>query len=110
MALVTGEELAVALDLAYDPEDPDLVLDQVAEAADDIVAALLTDGAYELEPAPCKEAALSVGVELYQARTAAGGQPVSVDFTPGPYRLSVWLTKRVHALIWPYANVNGWVG
>lgn len=110
MALVTGEELAAALDLDYDVEDPDPVLDQVAEAADDIVAALLTDGAYELEPAPCKEAALAVAVEIFQARTASGGQAVSVDFTPGPYRLSVWLTRRIHALIWPYANVSGWVG
>ena len=70
MALVTGEELATALDLDYDP--PEEPYDQVAAAADDIVASLLTDGAYELEPPACKEAALSVAVEIYQARTAAG--------------------------------------
>jgi hypothetical protein len=74
MALVTGEELAAALDLDYDP--PEEPYDQVAAAADDIVASLLTDGAYELEPPACKEAALSVAVEIYQARTAAGGQAV----------------------------------
>ena len=106
MALVTGGDLADALDLDY----PDAVLDQVAEAADDIVGALLTTAAYAVEPAPCKEAALAVGVELYQARTAAGGQAVATDFSPGPYRLSVWLTRRVHALIMPYANVGGLVG
>ena len=106
MALVTGGDLADALDLDY----PDAVLDQVAEAADDIVGALLTTAAYDVEPAPCKEAALAVGVELYQARTAAGGQAVATDFSPGPYRLSVWLTRRVHALIMPYANVGGLVG
>lgn len=110
MALVTGLELADALDLVYDPLDPDPVIDQVADAADAIVGALLTTAAYTTEPAPCKEAALSVGVELYQARTASGGQPVSVDFTPGSYRLSVWLTRRVHALVMPYANVNGLIG
>lgn len=109
MALVTGLDLAVALDLDY-PGDYDATLDQVAEAADDIVGALLTTAAYAVEPAPCKEAALTVAVELFQARTAAGGQAVASDFTPGPYRLSVWLTKRVHALVMPYANVNGLIG
>ena len=109
MSLVTGQDLADALELDY--EAPlDAVLDQVAQAADDIVGALITTAAYDVEPAPCKEAALAVGVELFQARTASGGQAVATDFSPGPYRLSVWLTKRVHALVMPYANVNGLVG
>jgi hypothetical protein len=109
VALVTGQELADALDLDYlDPLDA--VLDQVAEAADDIVGSLITDAAAEFEPAACKEAALSVGVEMFQARTAAGGQPVATDFTPGPYRLSVWMTKRVHALLAPYMKVGGMIG
>jgi len=108
MALVTGEDLAVALDLDYDP--PQEPFDQVAEAADDIVAALITTGAYELEPAACKEAALAVAVEIFQARTAAGGQAVATDFSPGPYRLSVWLTRRVMSLLGPYLNVGGMIG
>ena len=109
MALVTGEELADALDLEY-AEPLDAVLDQVADAADDIIGALITTGAYELEPAACKEAALAVGIEIFQSRTAAGGQAVAVDFTPGPYRLSVWLTRRVMSLLGPYLNVGGMVG
>jgi len=109
MALVTGGELADALDIEY--ADPiDAVLDQVAEASDDIVGALITTAAYSAEPAACKEAALAVGVEIFQARTAAGGQAVSIDFTPGPYRLSVWLTKRVMSLLAPYLNPSGMVG
>ena len=108
MALVTGEELAAALDLDYDP--PEEPYDQVAAAADDIVASLLTDAAYELEPPACKEAALAVAVEIYQARTAAGGQAVATDFSPGPYRLSVWMTRRVMALLGPYMNVTGMIG
>jgi len=109
VALVTGQELADALDLNYvDPIDD--VLDQVAEAADDIVGSLITDAAAEVEPAACKEAALSVGVEIFQARTAAGGQAVATDFTPGPYRLSLWLTKRVMALLAPYLKIGGMVG
>ena len=109
MALVDGQELAAALDLDYVPPMDD-VLDQVAEAADDIVGSLLTTTAYAAEPAACKEAALSVGVEIFQARTAAGGQAVATDFSPGPYRLSVWMTRRVMALLGPYLNVGGMVG
>ena len=109
MALVDGQELAAALDLDYVAPLDD-VLDQVAEAADDIVGSLLTTTAYAAEPAACKEAALSVGVEIFQARTAAGGQAVATDFSPGPYRLSVWMTRRVMALLGPYLNVGGMVG
>lgn len=109
MALVTGEELADALELEY-AAPLDAVLDQVAQASDDIVGALITTGAYETEPAACKEGALAVGVEIFQARTAAGGQAVAVDFSPGPYRLSVWLTRRVMSLLGPYLNVGGMVG
>ena len=109
MALLDGQELAAALDLDYVAPMDD-VLDQVAEAADDIVGSLLTTTAYAAEPAACKEAALSVGVEIFQARTAAGGQAVATDFSPGPYRLSVWMTRRVMALLGPYLNVGGMVG
>ena len=58
MALVDGQELAAALDLDYVAPMDD-VLDQVAEAADDIVGSLLTTTAYAAEPAACKEAAIS---------------------------------------------------
>ena len=109
MALVDGQELAAALDLDYVAPMDD-VLDQVAEAADDIVGSLLTTTAYAAEPAACREAALSVGVEIFQARTATGGQAVATDFSPGPYRLSVWMTRRVMALLGPYLNVGGMVG
>ena len=109
MALLDGQELADALELTYAAPLDD-VLDQVAEAADDIVGALITTAAYAAEPAACKEATLAVGVEMFQARTAAGGQAVAVDFSPGPYRLSVWLTRRVMSLLGPYLNVGGMVG
>jgi len=108
MALVTGPDIASALQLDYADDEPGF--DQCAEASDDIVGSLLTDAAYELEPAPCKEAALQVGLEIYQARTSVGGQTVAIDFTPGPYRLSVWLIRRVYSLIGPYMNPAGMVG
>jgi hypothetical protein len=108
MALVTGEDLAEVLDLDY--LDAPQQFDQVAQASDDIVASLITDAAYELEPAACKEAALSVAVEMFNARTAAGGQAVASDFSPGPYRLSIWMTRRVMALLGPYMDVKGMIG
>ena len=109
MALLTGQELADALDLDYDDPYED-ALDQVAAAADDIVGTLITAAALTAEPPAVKEAALAVGVEIFQARTAAGGQAVATDFSPGPYRLSVWLTRRVQSLLGPYLNVGGMVG
>ena len=109
MALVTGQELADALDLEYDDPYED-TLDQVAAAADDNIGTLITTAALTAEPPAVKEAALAVGVEIFQARTASGGQAVAADFSPGPYRLSVWLTRRVMSLLGPYLNVKGMIG
>jgi len=109
MALVTGLELADALDLEYvDPTDA--VLDQVAEASDNIVGALITTAAYSAEPAACKEAALGIGIDIFQSRTAAGGQGVAIDFTPSPYRLNSYLTKSRGSLLGPYLNPGSIVG
>jgi hypothetical protein len=106
--LVTGAELAEVLDLDYEPGDEPF--DQLAQAARDIVGSIITSAALAAAPPACREAALSVAMEMYQARTAAGGQAVSVDFTAGPYRLSLWITKRVQAILAPYLNVRGMIG
>ena len=109
MALLTGAELAENLDIAYVAPDA-AILDSVALAASDLIGYLITTTALATEPAACKQAAMSVGVEIFQARTSAGGEAISVDFTPGPYRLSVWLTKRVMALLTPYLDMKTQVG
>ena len=106
--LVTGAELAEVLDLDYMPGDEPF--DQLAQAARDIVGSIITSAALTAAPPACREAALSVAMEMYQARTAAGGQAVSVDFTAGPYRLSLWITKRVQAILAPYLDVRGMIG
>jgi hypothetical protein len=108
MALLTGLELADALQLEY-VGDAVPVLDQVAEAASDLIGYLITATALLAEPPACKEAALSVGSEIFQARTAAGGEAVAIDFTPAP-RMSVWVTRRVMALLAPYLDMKGVVG
>ena len=109
MALVDGQELADNLDIEYDG-DAVAVLDQVADAASLLIGYLITSAALLAEPAPCKEAAMSVAVEMFQARSSAGGEAISVDFTPGPYRLSVWLTRRVMGVLAPYLDMKGVVG
>lgn len=110
MALVTGEELAAVLDLAYVADDDDGPgYDQVAAAAATIVSGLLTDIDHDAH-AQDKEAALAVASEMFQARTATGGQPVGIDFQPGAYRLSTYLTRRVSQLTATCADVGGWVG
>lgn len=106
--LVTGQQLADVLDLDYSPGDQPF--DDLAEAARNIVGSIITPASLSAAPPACREAALSVAVEMYQARTSAGGQAVSVDFSPGPYRLSLWITKRVQALLAPYLDVGGMVG
>jgi hypothetical protein len=108
MALIDGEILAGVLDLDY--AEDEAVFDQVAQAADDVIASLITTTAYDDDKPACREAAVAVAVEMFQARTAAGGQAVAVDMTPGPYRLSVWLTRRVMSLLGPYLNAAGMVG
>jgi hypothetical protein len=111
-AMVTGGELADALLLPYDDETGDTVLDQVAAAADAIMESLLTvgDTIDHGTHAWCKEAALSIATELHQARTAVGGQPVALDFTPSPYRLSKWLTERVKGVVGQCWDVRGMIG
>ena len=109
MALVTGEELADNLQIEHD-EASEAVLDQVADAASLLIGYLMTSAALTAEPSPCKEAAMSVAVEMFQARSSAGGEAVSMDFTPGPYRVSVWLTRRVMGVIAPYLDMKGVVG
>jgi len=107
MALMTGEELAEALDVEYLSLAD--MLDQIAQSSCDLIGYLVTPASFLLEPAPMKEAAISIGSEIFQARTASGGEAVALDFTPGP-RLSVWLTRRVMALLAPYLNMKGVVG
>ena len=106
-ALVTGQDVADVLGLTYATDTAGF--DQVASAASVVMVGLLSNKDHTQHP-QCVEAALSVASEMYQARTAVGGQPIATDFTPGPYRLSVWLTRRVAALTATCQDVRGMVG
>lgn len=113
-ALVDGPALAAALHVDYDSDET--LYDQVAAAADEVLVSLLaptdpTGTAIDHSThASCREAAIAVAVEMYQARTAVGGSPLAADFTPGAYRLSVWLTRRVQTVCGRCWNMSGWVG
>ena len=45
-----------------------------------------------------------IAVEVFQSRTAAGGQIEGVDFAPTPYRMSKNLLARVTGLLGPYLD------
>lgn len=107
---VTGEDLAATLGLDDDYDaDPD-PFDQVAGAVDTLLNNLLVEPLLGVDAYPQREAALGIAVDLWQARTAAGGESVALDFTPGPYRVSSAILKRYYALLMPYMNVSGMVG
>ena len=55
-------------------------------------------------------AILAISVEIFQARTAAGGSIEGVDFAVTPYRLSKNLLAKVTGLLGPYLDVETMVG
>jgi hypothetical protein len=112
--IITGQDVADRLTLAYIGSED--VFDQVADSANHALGDLLvtTDAAGvavdHSQHAWCREATTAVAVEIWQATTAAGGQPVGLDFQPGPYRLSAWLTRRVQSVVGSCWAVRGMVG
>lgn len=57
-----------------------------------------------------ESAVLAVAVEVFQARTAAGGQIEGVDFTVSPFRLGRSLFNRVAGLLGPFIDTETMVG
>jgi hypothetical protein len=47
-----------------------------------------------------------VSTEIFQSRTAAGGQIEGVDFAPTPYRMGKSLISRVTGLLAPYLDTD----
>lgn len=58
----------------------------------------------------CKEAALTIAVDMWTNRLAPGGSPTAVDFTPSPYRMGRTLMQRVIGLLAPYIDTRSIVG
>jgi hypothetical protein len=56
--------------------------------------------------AAVESAIIVVSVEVFQSRTAPGGQIEGLDFTPSPYRMGRSLFNRVVGLLGPYIDVE----
>ena len=57
-----------------------------------------------------ESAVLAVAVEVFQSRTAAGGQIEGVDFAVTPFRLGRSLFNRVVGLLGPYIDTESMIG
>lgn len=108
MALLTVEELKSTLGVGelYTDED----LQQVVDASTLLIEQYVTAVSFAEEPAPMKEAALSLAVSIFQTRTATGGQIVGADFTPSPFRLGRSLFSTVSGLLSGYVAEGVFVG
>lgn len=103
--LVTPAELRAVLGPV---SAEDAVLEQVCRAADGVLLPLLRDGDWTMN-ANCREAALAIAVQIWQARHSPGGQMVTLDFgtMTSPHLLGTGLIKRVQGLVGPYLQNAG---
>lgn len=69
-------------------------------------SATLTGASTYVGVAAVESAILVVSVEVFQSRTAPGGQIEGVDFAPSPYRMGRSLFNRVVGLLGPYIDVE----
>jgi hypothetical protein len=58
----------------------------------------------------CRQGALMIAVDVWNARQSASGQAQAVDFNPGPYRMGRSLLSRVIGLVSAYRDTTGMVG
>ena len=101
MAIVTGSDIAAALNLPSSTS----TLDDVAQIADELLTPYLAAGALTTGvPSPVREAGIVIAIDVWQNRTAAGGQSVGIDGTPGPYRMGQSLLSRVSGLVGPWMS------
>ena len=57
-----------------------------------------------------ENAVIITSVEIFQARTAAGGQIEGVDFTVSPFRLGRSLFNRISGILGPYIDTETMIG
>jgi hypothetical protein len=69
-------------------------------------SATLTGASTYVGVAAVESAIMVVSVEVFQSRTAPGGQIEGVDFAPSPYRMGRSLFNRCVGLLGPYIDVE----
>ena len=57
-----------------------------------------------------ESAVLATSVEIFQSRTAAGGQIEGIDFAVTPFRLGRSLFNRISGILGPYIDTETMVG
>jgi hypothetical protein len=72
--------------------------------------ATLSDASTYVGVAPVESAIIVVSVEVFQSRTAPGGQIEGVDFSPTPFRMGRSLFNRVSGLLGAYIDVEIMIG
>lgn len=79
----------------------DAHLTQVIAAVDELLQARLTPHVDHARHAACREAALGMAVQVWQARQAPGGQMITADMGPtvSPHLLGDSLVKRFGGLL-----------
>lgn len=103
--LVTPEELRAVLgSVAVEVEE----LQKVCDATDQSLLPLLTDEDHSLHQ-NCREAGLTVAVQIWQSRHAPGGQMVQADFgvISSPHLLGPGLVSRVAGTLGPCTPYGG---
>jgi len=68
--------------------------------------ATLSDASTYVGNSAVESAVYAVSTEVFQSRTAVGGQIEGVDFAPSPFRLGRSLFNRVSGLLGPYIDVE----
>jgi hypothetical protein len=68
--------------------------------------ATLTGASTYVGNSAVESAVLVVSVEIFQSRTAAGGQIEGVDFSPSPFRMGRSLYNRCVGLLGPLVDVG----
>ena len=108
MPIVTGSDVASALGLP----STTAVLDEVATVADELLVPYLDPRvvADPVIPTPVREAGIVLAIDIWQNRTAAGGQSVGIDGGYGPYRMGRSLIERIQGLCGPWMAIESEIG